>query len=177
MEWPKLDSRKIGHSYTCEIERGKSDTQMLFHTKTCPLINPSQYVALWKTHNCSNRASQTLHTSTSHHSCPLRKHDDAQNSKCSFPLSFMQYLFIPNKVYKPSSFNLLHETAWPIGGYSFQSKQSLIFLFNTGRLLKFPFTTNWKCLWINVPVWSTEHKPAKHSSSKKRWCPFHPPQL
>ena len=165
MEWLKLASCRIDHSWTCEIDPPWREKPKCSFIRKLAIDEPFAICCYVKdSHNCSNRSSPTLHTPISHHSCPLPKPYDAQNSKCSFPLSFMQHPTIPNKVCNPSSLNLLHETTWPMGGDSFQLKQTLIFLFNTGRLLNFPFTSNWKWSCVNAPLCSMEHKPTMHSS-------------
>ena len=66
------------------------------------------------------------------------------NSKCSLPISFMQYPTIPKKVCNPSSLNLLHETT------QIDYHNSL--------------DDHLKCLCVNVPQRSMEHKPTMHSS-------------
>ena len=88
------------------------------------------------------------------------------NSKCFFPLTFLQYPTIPKEVCNPSSLNLLHEISCPIRGHSSQPKQSSIFLLNTGKLLKFPLTITWKCLWVKAPPCSIEYKSTMHPSSR-----------
>ena len=61
------------------------------------------------------------------------------NLKCSSPLSFIHHPIMPLKVCKPSSLSFLQETTCPLeASHPIPNKPS-IFLFNTRRLLKFPF--------------------------------------
>ena len=134
---------------------------MLLRMEACPLMSPLRYVAMRETHMIVQTHLIKLHIL--HFAAFMSSANTLwwTNLKCSSPLSFIQYPIMPLKVCKPSSLNFLHDTTWHVGGLSSHLKQTLIFLFNTGRQVKFPFTAIWKCSWVNAPPsLRTEHKPS-----------------
>ena len=94
--------------------------------------------------NCLNRPSQTSHTPICSHSCYFKKHCDAiPKLKLLLPIIFHAIPY-PIRCANP----------YPIKGLASQPKQTLIFLFNVGILLKFPFITISKWLCVNARPWS-----------------------
>ena len=118
----------------------KSDTQILLHVKMCPLMGPLQNIAMRETQMIVQAHLPKISLFYLPFIHVIGKDIVVHEFKMLVPIILHTIPIMPLKVCNPPSLNLLQGTTWLVIEFSSHPKQVLIFLFNTGRLLKFPFT-------------------------------------
>lgn len=81
------------------------------------------------------------------------------NLKWSSPLSLMQYLTIPKKVYEPSSLNFFARHNMTCHRILMPSQSHLNIFVPHGQAAKIPLDNLLETFWVKAPPCSTEHNP------------------
>ena len=142
---------------------GKANTQMLLHTKTCPLMGPLQNVSMWKAlMNIQTNLPKLceLHVHVLRRNIMMHKLKNALHHcpSCNIPSCPWRYTN-----HHPSTFcKRLHD---PLED-SHPLQTNFDFLVQHRKLVNFSLTTIWKCVWVNGPPLSTKHNVVMHSSNE-----------